>query len=275
MVVHPTLKEILRSDGSEWNPSFLKGRLLELEDELQLREFWCRVAFLWLFGLTPGLIIVSVVVYLDIWSVRYPYVAYLIALASAIASPIVAYKQYLRVRTTRFSIRRVTFFYRQKLTEQHEREDGSRGPLVHQKRYREEIPDVIQQLRDEAKRNRRIHNRFQSVIIVGSVAASATATASVSISQARWLTVGVTAAVGLSAGFTGYFKYHERSYSSRLAADSIEREYEAVELRIGRYAKKSEEDAYTLFAEVVERIRDEHDKRQQQLDQQMEVKRQE
>lgn len=79
--------------------------------------------------------------------------------------------------------------------------------------------------------------------------------------------------VGLAAGFTGYFKYHERSFNLQQTADAIEREYEAVELRVGRYAGKSDEEAYALFADVVERHRDEQNKRQQQLDQPVEVKR--
>jgi hypothetical protein len=118
-----------------------------------------------------------------------------------------------------------------------------------------------------------VHNFFQSVVIVGAVVASAITTASVSYSQARWTAVAITAAVGLSAGFTGYYKFHERSFSSRQAADSIEREYEAVELRVGRYMNMSEEEAYATFADMVERLRDEHDKRQQQLDQHVHVKR--
>ncbi|MBL6278789.1 DUF4231 domain-containing protein [Micromonospora fiedleri] len=144
-----------------------------------------------------------------------------------------------------------------------------------QKRYRDDVPDLISQFREDAGRSRRIHNRFQSVIIVGSVATSAIATASVAFSQARWLTVAASAAVGLSAGFTGYFKYHERSFNSQQTADAIEREYEAVELRVGKYLGLDEKRAYALFADTVERLRDEQNKRQQQLDQPAEVKREE
>jgi hypothetical protein len=53
---------------------------------------------------------------------------------------------------------------------------------------------------------------------------------------------------GLSAGFMGYFKYHERSFNLQ-------------------------QTAYSLFADTVERMRDEENKRQQKLDQPVEVKR--
>jgi hypothetical protein len=78
---------------------------------------------------------------------------------------------------------------------------------------------------------------------------------------------------GLSAGFMGYFKYHERSFNLQQTADAIEREYEAVDLRVGRYEDMGDESAYSLFADTVERMRDEENKRQQKLDQPVEVKR--
>ena len=137
------------------------------------------------------------------------------------------------------------------------------------------MPDLISQFREEANRNRRTHNRFQTIIIVGSVFASAITTASVSYSQTRWAAVVVTALVGLAAGFTGYFKYHERSFNLQQTADAVEREYEAVELRVGRYANKTVDEAYSIFADTVERLRDEQNKRQQQLDQPVEIKREE
>ncbi|MFC0532500.1 DUF4231 domain-containing protein [Phytohabitans kaempferiae] len=180
------------------------------------------------------------------------------------------------MRETRFNIKRLNLLRRRLLIEQRDPQaDLSGSPLAAQKRYRDDTLDIIAQFREEANRNRRIHNRFQGVVIAGSVASTAIATASVSYAQARWAAVGVTAAVGLAAGFTGYYKYHERSFSSQQAADAIEREYEAVELRVGRYRNLVDEDAYAIFAEMTERLRDEHSKRQQQLDQAIEVKRQE
>ncbi len=113
------------------------------------------------------------------------------------------------------------------------------------------------------------------IIIVGSIGASAITTASVSFMATRWISVGVTAAVGLAAGFTGYFKYHERSFNLQQTADAIEREYAAVDLRVGKYSNKNDKDAYSLFADTVEGLRDEQNKRQRQLDQPIEVKREE
>ncbi|MGC4903055.1 hypothetical protein ACLQ2Y_27460 [Micromonospora echinospora] len=69
--------------------------------------------------------------------------------------------------------------------------------------------------------------------------------------------------------------YDERSCNSQQAADAIEREYEAVELRVGKYATLEESETYALFADTVERLRDEQNKRQQQLDQPVEATREE
>jgi hypothetical protein len=55
--------------------------------------------------------------------------------------------------------------------------------LPQQKRYRDDVQDVVTRYREEANKYRRIHNRFQSIIIVGSVATSAVTTASVSYGQ--------------------------------------------------------------------------------------------
>jgi hypothetical protein len=130
-------------------------------------------------------------------------------------------------------------------------------------------------MRDQASRLRSIHNRYQAIIIIGSISASAVTTASVSFEATRWISVGITTAVGLAAGFTGYYKFHDNSYNLQQTADAIEREYEAVDLRVGRYVKMDESEAYSLFANTVEQLRDEQNKRQQQLDQPVETKREE
>jgi hypothetical protein len=104
------------------------------------------------------------------------------------------------------------------------------------------------------------------------VATSAVTTASVSYEEARWFAVGVSAIVGLSAGFSGYFKYRERSFNLQQTADAIEREYESVELRVRHYLGLDEGKAYANFANYIETLRDEQAKRQQQLDQPVDAK---
>jgi hypothetical protein len=78
--------------------------------------------------------------------------------------------------------------------------------------------------------------------------------------------------VGVSAGFTGYLKFRERAMNSRQTADAIEREQNAVTLGIRRYRHLPKDEALARFAEEVESLREEQQKREQQLDQPPEIR---
>jgi hypothetical protein len=117
-------------------------------------------------------------------------------------------------------------------------------------------------------RYRRIHNALQSVIIIGSLAASTAAGLAETPPPYKWITVGTSFAVGISAGFTGYFKFRERSFYLQQTADSIEEEYDSVTLGVGRYASGQDEEAKLIeFTQRVETLKSDQRKRQQQLDQ--------
>ncbi|SFE97357.1 SLATT domain-containing protein [Streptomyces mirabilis] len=134
--------------------------------------------------------------------------------------------------------------------------------------YRETVPVAIDQYRSDGLRYRRIHNFFQSVIIVGSLATSTAASLAETPAPYKWITVGTSFSVGLAAGFTGYFKFRERSFYLQQTADSIEEEYGAVNLKIGRYMGSTDDEAALLeFTERVETLKNDQRKRQQQLDQ--------
>lgn len=134
--------------------------------------------------------------------------------------------------------------------------------------YRETVPVAIEQYRSDGLRYRRVHNFFQSVIIIGSLATSTAASLAETPAPYKWITVGTSFSVGLAAGFTGYFKFRERSFYLQQTADTIEEEYDAVNLKVGRY-KGSGDDAAALleFTERVETLKNDQRKRQQQLDQ--------
>ncbi|MFF0074623.1 SLATT domain-containing protein [Streptomyces sp. NPDC005494] len=134
--------------------------------------------------------------------------------------------------------------------------------------YRETVPGAIEQYRSDGLRYRRVHNLFQSVIIIGSLATSTAASLAETPAPYKWITVGTSFSVGLAAGFTGYFKFRERSFYLQQTADAIEEEYDAVNLKVGRY-KGSTDDAAALleFTERVETLKNDQRKRQQQLDQ--------
>ena len=133
--------------------------------------------------------------------------------------------------------------------------------------YRDGVPTEIERYRSESKYYRRVHNFLQAIIIIGALAASTLTGLLQSVPPLRWFAVGTTFAVGVAAGFTGYFKFRERSFYLQQTSDSIDQEFSAVGLGIGRYRDKSEEDAITEFTEQVELLKIEQRKRQQQLEQ--------
>ncbi|GAB3073944.1 DUF4231 domain-containing protein [Micromonospora schwarzwaldensis] len=267
------------SDGSKsWHPDHVRSLILDAEEKLHLQGLWRKVGIAWiLIGNITLIAMAAVATFSELGQVnRFSTQLYAACSVSLLVSPALAYWQYKRMRRTRIILKKLHVVRRRTQADlDTSTSSGGDSALLAQKRYRDDVPDLIAQYREDAGRTRGIHNRFQSVIIIGSVATSAIATASVAFSQARWLTVAASAAVGLAAGFTGYFKYHERSFNSQQTADAIEREYEAVELRVGKYTGLDEAKAYAAFADAVERLRDEQNKRQQQLDQPAEVKREE
>jgi hypothetical protein len=133
--------------------------------------------------------------------------------------------------------------------------------------YRDDVPQEIVRYRDESRYYRRIHNTLQGIIIIGALAASTLTGLVQSVPQLRWFAVGTSFAVGVSAGFTGYFKYRERSFYLQETSDSIEQELSAVNLGIARYKNKPEVEALTEFTEQIEILKIEQRKRQQQLEQ--------
>lgn len=144
--------------------------------------------------------------------------------------------------------------------------------LVVKRHYREDAPTLVEQYRQFAKRNRRVHNLLQGVIIVGSIVTTSLTSAGIRAETFRWAAVATSIGVGVSAGFTGYFKFRERSFNQQQTADAIEKELNAATLGIERYSGKDEERTLTEFAERVEALREEQRKRELQLEQSSEKK---
>ncbi|WP_329117487.1 DUF4231 domain-containing protein [Streptomyces sp. NBC_01465] len=133
--------------------------------------------------------------------------------------------------------------------------------------YKDSLPKELDQLRTDAQHYRRLHNAFQSVIILGSLGTTTAASLAETPSYLKWVTVGLSFAVGASAGFTGYFKYRERSFYLQQTADAIEQHTAAFELGIPPYAGGDEMDNLSKLTKEVESLRVEQRKREQQLDQ--------
>ncbi|WP_405959421.1 DUF4231 domain-containing protein (plasmid) [Streptomyces sp. NBC_00868] len=138
--------------------------------------------------------------------------------------------------------------------------------------YREDVAGVIEQHRADSRKYRRVHNTLQNFIMIGS-AATTTVAALDTGGKLTWQNVTIVAigfAVTLSAAFTGYYKYRERSYFLLQTADAIEEEINAFTLGIGPYSEYDQEhesQALKLFTQRVEDHRNEQRRRQQQLDQ--------
>ncbi|MER5868044.1 DUF4231 domain-containing protein [Kitasatospora sp. NPDC002040] len=136
-----------------------------------------------------------------------------------------------------------------------------------QRRYQADASELVRRYQDESRKYRRTHNLLQSTVIIGSLLTTAFAALGDALPGQRWITVGVSLAVGLSAGFTGYFKFRDRSFYLQVTADDIEEEMNAANLGIGSYSGLTEAQMLSLYTERVEQIRGDQRKRQQQLDQ--------
>jgi hypothetical protein len=141
------------------------------------------------------------------------------------------------------------------------------GTAASQRKYKEEIHGFVEEYRRESTHNRRIHNSFHSVIIIGSIVTTSVTSAIGQQPAFKWLAVTISLTVGIAAGFTGYFKFRERAMNLRQTADAIEHEYNAAELGIRRYRGLGYEEGLAVLAEEVEWLREEQRKREQQLEQ--------
>lgn len=158
------------------------------------------------------------------------------------------------------------------------REEEQAQQRTPQERYKTQVPQVITQYQQQAKRYRNYHIRFQLLIIILSVLVTAF-TSSTAFSSSletvvavRWIAPVLSIFVSILAGITAFFKFHDRYYNLQQTADAIEQENTALNLAIRRYKNKPHDQALVEFAEQVEQIKEEQRKRQLQLEQPSETK---
>lgn len=180
----------------------------------------------------------------------------------------IAYAVYYLLRKTR----RISQL-RSEVAELREAEQGARYRIYETSpqrllwMYHSDTLSKIEEYRNEALRYRKIHNRFQTVIIIGSLMVTGVTTAAASYRQVEWVGVVVSFFVGVAAGMTGYFKFRERSMNLQRAADDLDRECKAVELGIFVYRQVDKDNRFVEFAERAERIKEDQRNREQQLEQ--------
>ena len=245
------------------HPEDLRRRVGERSEQLHRSRLVQRLLAAWTF---PGNLVLLVLgVGCFTWLTTPPVwllvLAVLLPLASSAASARVLYNQHFRVRSLGMELREL-----RRAQREHQLEDlGSDDLLTAHKRYRAELPDTIERYRCESRVHRHKHNFLQGLTIAGAIVTSVVVAVSVSVVEARWLAVGASLVVAVSAAFSGYAKYRERSLNLQQTADALEREYHSVELRVGRYRRfEDERAAYAEFAHEVESLREEHTRRLQQ-----------
>ncbi|MEV0697430.1 DUF4231 domain-containing protein [Saccharopolyspora sp. NPDC050389] len=250
---------VLAGDGQ---PSGWERRIAERSEEHYRARLVQRLLLAWA---VPGnlLLIGVAAVALWLWTSALPAgIVFVLALASLVVSAKFVYQQHFKVRAVESELRALEYAHREHLLD----ELGPGDLLGAHKRYRAQLPELIERYRVEARRDRWKDNVLQTVIIGGSIiAATATATAtaaSVSVVDVRWVAVALCLLVALAAAFAGHAKYRERSAACQQTADALEREYESVELRVGRYRRfDRESEAYAEFADAVGALRAERARR--------------
>jgi hypothetical protein len=265
------INKLVEDHSGSANLEYLQGRIIDESERLYFKQLRRKLMLAWT---TFGNLTLAVILFVASRNIGDD-IQLLLAIVltiSIIVSLVCLYMQHKGIRHCRTRIRKLTIAHRKNKQQLVEESENENDLLAQHKHYRAELPEVISEYRADAAGYRRWHNLFQGIIIIGSVTTSAVTTASVSYEEARWFAVGVSAIVGLAAGFSGYFKYRERSFNLQQTADAIEREYESVELRVRQYKGLSEEAAYANFANYIETLRDEQAKRQQQLDQPVDAK---
>ncbi len=258
----------------------LKRRIAKLEYELKTLRLG-RIVFFWLSTLLAAgvALLVFARAYYGFLSVQWLFYSTLAALVLIFCAALfVALRLVWRVISQKGYIIELREFYKSRLADDIDTraEASSQNLLKIHRQYREDSVMVMEEYRSIARKYKRWHDWFQTIAIIGSVTTSAIATASVYFSAFQTMTIAISLVVGVTTGINGYYKFRERSFNLQQASDLIEREYYSVALRVGRYSScETEAQAYHLFAQQVESIRDEQNKRQQQLEQPVETKKEE
>ncbi|MEU3763504.1 SLATT domain-containing protein [Amycolatopsis keratiniphila] len=145
---------------------------------------------------------------------------------------------------------------------------------LRRKAYKEDVNSDVDEFRRESKYYRRVHNVLQTILIFGSFGATGASGVAALAPAVRWVTMGVTFAVGAASGFAGYYKFRERSFYLQQTADALEQEMASYDLGIGRYKRfdNDPESALGEFVEEAHRLKTEQKKREQNLEQSPETR---
>lgn len=242
---------VLSDDNS---PQDWERRIAERAEQLYRLKLLRKLLVVWL---CPGNLLLAVVAAVGpaLWGSGLLAAVLGAALVASVAvSGRLLYREHLAVRGAESELRALECANREELLD----ELGSGDLLGAQRYYRAQLPDIIERHRAEARRDRWKDNVLQSAVIGGSIVAATVTAVAMSIVEFGWIAVAVSLVVAVSAAFSGYAKYRERALGWQQAADALEREYQSVELRAGRYRRfENDDEAYAEFADTVEALRNE------------------
>lgn len=142
-------------------------------------------------------------------------------------------------------------------------------------KYQEGLPFVIKQYQNRANYNRRLYYSMQIIIIFCSLLVTGLTSGLNNVIRLfgnPWVTPAISFAVSFLTALVTLFRFRERGHNLQQTADAIEYEISCYEKRIFGYKNLADQDAFTKFAEEVERLRNEQRKRQQQLEQSSDTK---
>ncbi|KAA5829630.1 DUF4231 domain-containing protein [Saccharopolyspora hirsuta] len=239
-------------------PADWERRIAERSEQLYRARMVQRLLLLWA---VPGnlLLVVLGAVALALWGIAVPAaVVFVLAIASIAVAANFVYRQHFKVRAVESELRALEHGYREHLLE----ELGTGDLLAAHKRYRAQLPELVERYRGEARRDRWKDNALQTVVVGGSIVAAVVTATAMSVVDVRWVAAALSLLVAVCAAFAGYAKYRDRAQALQQTADALEREYESVELRVGRYRRfDGEREAYAEFADAVDALRAEQARR--------------
>lgn len=142
--------------------------------------------------------------------------------------------------------------------------------LDYRHQYVERIPEFVTTYRRKADGYRRWYTSTQLLtIFLSALITSVSGGWLDPYIKLPWITPVLGLLVSILTGITLHFRFREKGYNLQQTADAIDLAYNAHRLSIHDYSKfvNDEDQSITKLAEHVESLRDEQQKRQQQLEQ--------
>jgi len=146
----------------------------------------------------------------------------------------------------------------------------ARRPL--QEKYQEELTLTVAEYKRRANRNRRMYFFLQILIIFCSLLVTGLTSGLNKFFGNPWVTPAISFSVSFLTAMVTLFRFREKGHNQQQTADAVEFESSCYKKGIFGYKNLSDTEAFTRFAEEVEKLRNEQRKRQQQLEQSSETK---